>query len=165
MTPAGSTQLPPNQYFIVRQPAGAADTQLLVTGSVQFASARLPLATLAANKSQDNLVALPIPLPVTLGTSLLTDSGAFTPTTNQFLVKDELLLFDNTQIGYNKSASAVYFYFAGNGSYTAGWYLFGNMTQSASSVLLNPGQGYIIRKAATAAPEIFPWVLLPGYLQ
>ena len=165
MTPAGSTQIPPNQYFIVRQPVGSADTQLLVTGAVQMATSRVSVATLSPNQKQDNYVALPNPFPVTLGSSLLTDSGAFQPTTNLLAVKDELLVFDNTQIGQNKSASAVYLYFAGNGSVAAGWYLFGNMSHSVPSVTLNPGEGYIIRKAATTTPQNYFWTLLPDYLQ
>lgn len=165
MSPAGSTQIPPNQYFIVRQPVGSADTEVLVTGAVQLASARVPLATLAANQKQDNLVALPIPLPVTLGTSQLTESGAFTPTTSLGLVKDELLVFNNQQVGQNKSASAVYFYFAGNASYAAGWYRYGDMSAVVPSVILNPGEGFVIRKAATASAQNFPWTLLPSYLQ
>lgn len=161
---AGGTRIPPHRYFVVRNPAGA-ETEILLTGAVRMAGYSIPLATLQAGRDQDNFVALPVPLPVTLAGSGLQESGAFAVSTNRALPQDQLLVFDNTVVGQNKSASAVYFYFAGNTSFAAGWYRFGDMTQTAGNFTLKPGNGYIIRKHATTPAEIRTWVGVPGYLQ
>ncbi|QYM77607.1 TIGR02597 family protein [Horticoccus luteus] len=160
----GTTRLPPGRSFIVRQPAGS-DGSLLVTGAVQMAAYRVPLATLAAGVDQDNAVALPVPVTLTLDASALHESGAFAASPSRLVATDQLLVFDNTTPGINKSATAVYFYFAGNGTYAAGWYRFGDMAHPAGSITLKPGEGYVIRRHATAQPDVRLWTALPSYLQ
>ncbi len=160
----GTTRFAPNSYFIVRHPTGSVSTDLFVNGKVQMSGARISLATLAANRAQDNAVALPVPVPMSLSDSLLKESGAFASTTNMLSVTDELLVFNNATIGHNKSASAVYFYYAGDGFYSAGWYRFGDMSQTVGTLLLNPGEGYIVRKAASVAAQANFWSFIPSYL-
>lgn len=161
----GNTRLPPHRYFIVRHPSGVADTEVLVTGALRMAGYRLPVATLQASRDQDNFSALPVPVPITLNASGLHESGAFASSPSRFTAVDQLLVYDNTVVGQNKAASAVYFYFAGNGTYNAGWYLFGDMNQSAGTVTLKPGTGFVIRKHGTTTAETRVWHGLPTYLQ
>lgn len=162
--PQGSVRLPPHRYFIVRHRLPA-DTELLLTGGVQMAGFRVPVATRAANRDQDNLVALPVPMPVTLSASRLIESGAFAPSPDGAARRDELLVFDNTRTGFNNSASAVYFYISGNPSITTGWYKVGDATQTYGNVVLKPGEGYVVRKRASVAPAQQVWNGIPAYLQ
>jgi len=160
----GTTRLPPNHYFMVRHPVGS-NTELILTGSVQLSGQRIPVGTIQSSRAQDNLLSIPVPVPVTLDASGLNASDAFTATTDILTVKDKLLIFDNTTTGKNKSASAVYFYFAGDGFYSAGWYRFGDFSQTVGTVSLKPGEGFIIRKAAIITPATNTWTLVPSYLQ
>ncbi len=160
----GDTPLPPNTYFWVRNPVGV-DSELIIYGNIQMAGYRLPVLTRIANTDQDNLLAMPVPIPTTLAATGLAGSPAFTTTTSTLSPKDQLMVFDNTVVGQNKSVSATYIYFAGNGSITAGWYKTGNMTQSANAILLKPGEGLIIRKRSSASPLNTIWSAIPSYLQ
>ncbi|MBS0630911.1 MAG: TIGR02597 family protein [Verrucomicrobia bacterium] len=161
----GGTVLPPMRPFLVRHPTGVSDTELLVSGAVPLAGYRVPVATLRAATTQDNLVALPVPVPITLAASRLRESGAFAASASRLSPTDQLLLYDNATAAQNKAPSATYFYFAGNGTYAAGWYRFGDMSQSAANLILRPGEGWIIRKYATTTPEARDWSALPSYLQ
>jgi uncharacterized protein (TIGR02597 family) len=161
----GTTRLNPHRYFIVRHPAGTLDTELLLAGNVQMSGARAVLGTRAANRAQDNHFSFAAPVPITLGDTHLVASGAFTPSTDILAIKDKLLVFNNSATGRNKSASATYFYFTGDGVFAAGWYRFGDMSQTTENVALKPGEGLIIRKSATVTAETHTWSLIPSYLQ
>lgn len=161
----GGTTLPPQRPFLVRHPVGVSDTELLVSGAVSLAAYRVPIATLSPATAQDNLVALPVPVPITLAASRLRESGAFAASPSRLSPTDQLLVYDNTTVAQNKAPSATYFYFAGNGTYAAGWYRFGDMTQSAANLVLRPGEGWLIRKYATSSPATTDWSALPNYLQ
>jgi uncharacterized protein (TIGR02597 family) len=163
-TPQGVTRLTPNRPFIVRHLI-ATDTDLLLPGAVQMAGYRVPIHTRAANRDQDNIVALPVPLPTTLSASALVASGAFAASPDGVTRADELHVFDNTAIAQNKPASAIYYYVSGNAGITTGWYKVGAGTTSMNSVPLAPGEGYILRKRATATPARVVWSGVPPYLQ
>jgi uncharacterized protein (TIGR02597 family) len=161
----GATRLNPHRYFIVRHPSGTLDTELLLAGNVQMSGARASLGTRTANRAQDNHFTLALPVPISLSDTGLVTSGAFTPSTDILGIKDKLLVFNNSATGRNKSASATYFYFAGDNVFDAGWYRFGDMSQTVGSFALKPGEGFIVRKSATAAAETRIWSLTPPYLQ
>jgi uncharacterized protein (TIGR02597 family) len=163
-TPQGNLRLPPNHYFVVRHHLPA-DTELILTGGVQMAGFRVPVATRAANRDQDNLVALPVPTAVTLSASRLIESGAFAASPDGAARRDELLVFDNTRTGFNNAASAIYFYISGNPAITTGWYKVGDPTQTYGNVLLKPGEGYVVRKRASVTPAQQVWNGIPAYLQ
>jgi uncharacterized protein (TIGR02597 family) len=163
-TPQGGTRFPPHRYFVVRHRLPT-DSELLVLGGVQMAGFRVPVATRTANRDQDNLVALPVPMPVTLSASRLIESGAFTPSPDGAARRDELLVFDNTRTGFNKSASAIYYYISGNPAVAAGWYKVGDPTQTYGNILLKPGEGYVVRKRASPSPAQQVWNGIPAYLQ
>lgn len=161
---AGTQRLAPHTYFIVRHNI-VGDTKLLIGGGVRMAGYLVPLRLRMASVDQDNFVALPIATPITLGTSRLVESGAFVASASPTALQDQLLVFDNTQIGHNKASSATYFYFAGNASKAAGWYKVGATSQTADSFTLKPGEGYIIRKFHTATAQTNVWTGLPAYLK
>jgi uncharacterized protein (TIGR02597 family) len=163
-TTLGTQRLAPHAYMIIRHNV-AGDKTLSVNGGVQMAGFRIPVGVRAANTAQDNFVALPIATPISLADSRLVESGAFAASPNAVNRTDELLVFDNTIVGQNKSAVATYFYFAGSAAKAAGWYKVGDTAQSANGFLLKPGEGYIIRKAAAAAPRSDQWHAVPSYLK
>jgi uncharacterized protein (TIGR02597 family) len=163
-TPQGGTRLPPYQNFIVRHLI-VTDSDLLLPGAVQMAGYRLPIQTRTANRDQDNIVALPVPLPIALGAAELVTSGAFAASVDGVTRADELHVFDNSVVAQNKAASAVYYYVSGNAGITTGWYKVGAGTTSMNNVALAPGEGYILRKRATAAPARVVWSGIPPYLQ
>lgn len=163
LVPVGETAIPPYGYIIVRHRI-ATDTVLDLAGSVQMAGFRIPIAARASQKDHDNRVSLPVPLPVNLLDSQLVQSGAFRISPTASRRTDELLIFDNTSIGTNKSASAIYYYFVGSDSRPAGWYKVGT-TLSADHVLLLPGEGDIIRRRDSESTAPDSWAGTPSYLQ
>lgn len=143
----------PDSYFIVRHNAGPS-TLLTVRGSVVLCKWRIPLDALASNK-QDNRVALPRPVSTTLNGSGLVSSGAFRSSPNRFNRLDELLTFDNSVVGKNKSASATYFYYSGH------WERYGTPgIDVGDEEVLKPGTGVIVRKGGGTAVT---WMNLPSY--
>ncbi len=161
---SGQQRLNPHTYFVVRHNS-VGDTILTVMGGVQMAGFRMPLRTKAANVDQDNLVSLPVATPIALNATRLIDSGAFRPSTSASVHTDELLVYDNTAIGYNKSPSAIFFYFAGTPTKSAGWYKVGALATTADSYTLKPGEGYVIRKQKGTVPEMSTWNGVPAYLK
>ncbi len=160
----GNQPLAPASHFVVRHKI-ATSTSLALAGCVQMAGYRIPLAQRSTTVDQDNLVGLPIATAVTLGTSGLITSGAFAASASASERNDELMVFDNTVVGQNKSASAVYFYFSGNEHKPAGWYQVGATASAVDSVALKPAEGYVIRKRKTAVAHTDLWNGLPAYLQ
>lgn len=162
--PKGGQRLDPASYFIVRHKVATATT-LLVTGGVQMAGYRVPLWLRAAGGAQDNLVSLPAVAPVSLADSGLVGSGAFRASASASNRTDELMVFDNTAVGQNKSASATYFYFAGNETKPAGWYRVGDTAHTSDAVQLRPGEGFVIRKRQPTTVHADQWFGLPSYLE
>ncbi len=162
---ANDTVLYPDTYFILRNKLSSS-TEIVFAGAVQMSGFALPINTLMANEAQDNFVAVTVPVDVTLTDSNLYESGAFTPTTNRFLIQDQLLVFDNTQVAQNKAPSDTYFYYTGSGLAGHGWYKVGDTTQTVSDQpIFQPGKGYIVRKVATPTPGSEEWQGVPNYLQ
>ncbi len=133
--------LPPTSNFTVRNAATA--TTFTPSGGVYMNRITAPLDTLASG-AQDNAVSVPRPVTLTLNDLGLLESGAFalsTGTSNR-TIKDTLLVYDNTQTGFNKAPSAAYFY------YNGGWRLSpsdGSVDYGATPI--NYGTGFIVRKA------------------
>jgi hypothetical protein len=72
---------------------------------------------------------------------------------------DELHVFDNAASGINKSASKVLVFASGH------WYDSADFSDVTTTFQLQPGFGYLFRKAATANPQNFVWSKLQSYLQ
>jgi uncharacterized protein (TIGR02597 family) len=151
--------LAPDSSFIVRHPPNTADTQLVLVGNVPMSAQSVIISTLAANTPQDNIIALPLPVSVTLANSGL--QNVIASTSNGSPV-DELLVFDPTAVAQNKSPTNIYFYYS-NGSTHAWLSLFDGNTHDSDTVF-QPGYGYILRRAGHAVPGSVVWTYTPPYL-
>jgi uncharacterized protein (TIGR02597 family) len=159
----GTQRFAPQRYFTVRHNI-AGDTALVVSGVVQMAGFRVALAQLQALSAQDNLVALPLAVPMTLGGIGLGGTSAFASSTSTIVTQDQVLVYDNTTVVHQKAPSATFFYYAGSSSKAAGWYKVGSTATESSAFVLNPGEGVVVRKKGTATPHVDPWSFVPSYL-
>ena len=109
-----------------------------------------------AGSQQDNYMAVPYPTDITLRRSGLAETGTFTPTTNAATPTDQLLVFDPSGTGIDRTPSATYFY------YNGGWRKVGATTGTdfADTTTLTAGQGFIIRKASGGTTSA--WVFETG---
>jgi uncharacterized protein (TIGR02597 family) len=137
----------PNSYVIVRHNV-ATNTTVFAAGVVVSSKLIIPLRA-QTDVRQDNSVALIRPLGVSLNDSGLISSGAFQTSPSPGSRSDELLLFDNTVAVRNKSASAVYYY------WSSAWREVGFGTTDVGTNLLQPGCGFIIRKATNNATAVW----------
>jgi uncharacterized protein (TIGR02597 family) len=152
----GNDILLPDAYFIVRNPTKT--TTLSVAGDVLTKKLMTSLTT-QATSPQDNLVSMIRPIGVTLNDMGLTEGGAFAPSSSAVIRLDQLFLYSNSQIGFNKGASATYFY------YNSGWRLFGKpISEDHGNDIIPVGSGFIIRKAATPNGVTQFWGNFPNYV-
>ncbi len=145
------TILPPSSYFTVRNSTVA--TTFTPAGGVYMNRITAPLDT-QSSSAQDNAVALPRPIAVSLNDLGLITSGAFKSSngTTSFSRTDSLLAYDNTQAGTDKSPSAIYFY------YNNGWRLSGtDGTADYGATTLPLGTGFTIRKAPATSGATSFW--------
>lgn len=133
--------LVPNSCFVIRNPASVASaTTLPLTGNLQTGIQLVPLT--AQSDSWQGLVSVSRPTDVKLNDLGLIASGAFVPSASASQLKDQLLVFDNTQTGLNKSASAAYF------QYNGAWRKVGQpVTSDFGSDVIPSGSGVLIRKS------------------
>jgi uncharacterized protein (TIGR02597 family) len=161
--------VPPNSSLIVRLNVATNTTTTLV-GSVPMSGFATPLSTLASNTTQDIAVGVSVPSNVTLSQSQLFESGAFAPSINFGATppgrQDELLVFDNTSAQQDKAAFQIYYYYNGTANVGSGWRLSGGSATvlQNNTPVFQPGNGYVIRKAATASPTTVIWTFVPPYL-
>jgi uncharacterized protein (TIGR02597 family) len=146
----------PDSYFIVSNPASVATGTLTTTGNVVTKKFVIPIVSMAAT-SQDNPVAIPRPVPVSLDDSGLISSGAFVITTG-LAIKDQVYVYDNSTAGKNKSEIARYFY--KNGA----WRKFGDEANNyGSAIIFSPNTAVKIVKAKSANDSSVDWVNTPTY--
>lgn len=145
--------LQPNSHFIVRHNV-ATNTTFTVMGLVVTADLSVALRT-QSSIVQDNYIGLMRPAPVSLNTSGLISSGAFQSSPVPGSRTDELLVFDNTAVARNKSASAVYYY------WSTAWRQVGAGTNDVGTNLVSPGTGFIIRKATNNVSPV--WLNSPNW--
>lgn len=152
--------LPPDSLLVVRHPPSTADTQLVLVGNVPMSAQAIILNSLQANTPQDNALALPVPVSVTLAASGL--SSVMTSTTT-LTPKDQLMVFDPTVSAQNKAATAIYYYYTGPGG--PGWLKQGDTSGFHNNdVIFQPGFGYILRRVAQPSPGSNVWTFVPPYL-
>ncbi len=144
----GDDVLLPDSYFVVRNQNGAPTTALTALGSVLLKKLAVPLRT-STTGQQDNPVSLLRPMDVALSMTGLN------PTDGSFTANDQLLVYNNAQIGFNKSPSAVYYRDPANGF---NWRLVGdnNLLDHGNDVI-PLGTGFVVRKAATASGANVFW--------
>lgn len=142
-TSFNNTIIYPDSYFIQRNKSAA--TTVVMSGRVMPAFISTILEG-ASSKQNDNYIALPYPVDVTLTRSALASSG-FSASPSPLNISDRLLLFDPSGTGYNRAPVATYYY------YNNGWRKFGAdvNVDYGSTITIPAGSGFIIRKAANAA--------------
>jgi uncharacterized protein (TIGR02597 family) len=134
------------QGFVLRNSTNAAQT-LAIVGAVPMSTHRQVLKkNAAAGTAQDIRIGYTSPVPEVIGTVHL-----------GFSAGDQLLVFDNTAVGKNKSSTATLIY---SGS---AW--FNGAANVTNTFQLQPGQGYIFRRAPSAPAGNTTWATMQSYLQ
>lgn len=152
------TVLLPGTYFIIRHPAAVtSNTTYTVSGEVDGGSFVLPLATLGGG-SQDNFIALPRAVDITLNDLGLGGSAAFMSSTSYFAsgLRDQLLVYDNSLQVANKAPSAGYYYYGG-------WRKSGGGSSDRGSDVIPAGAGFVIRKYQSGDGFSDFWTNTPNY--
>jgi uncharacterized protein (TIGR02597 family) len=131
----------PDGYFVVRNNNGAPTLPLTNIGSVLLK--KLAVALTATSQQQDNPVSIVRPVNVAL------DATGLGPGDNSFGAGDQLLLFNNAAVGFDKAPSSTYYY--DTAAAIPGWRLTGDPTPADRGADIIPsGTGFVIRKAAGA---------------
>ena len=139
----------PDSYFVVRNDNGAPTLPVTSLGAVILKKSSVPLRT-RTDGQQDNAVSILRPLDVAL------DATGLTPADGSFGADDQLLLFDKSQIGFDKVATRIYTY--DTAAAIPGWRLTGDSTLSDRGPDFIPsGSGFIIRKGGTADGQTTFW--------
>ena len=146
-TDRGDDALLPDSHFVVRNLNGAPTLPLVSLGGVLLKKLTVPLVT-SASTQQDNPASLLRPLDVALNaTGLNVADGSFG-------VSDQLLVFNNAQLGFDKSPSAIYVQTAAaNGP----WRLSTDAATDRGNDIIPMGTGVIVRKAIGSGQPAF-WV-------
>jgi len=157
----GNTILYPDTYFIIRHTSGVtASTNFKCSGEVENGKMAIPLSS-KKGSSQDNFIAIPRPVDVALkDLGLAPPDGPFVESINEYLFgrRDELYVFDNAQQAFNKSASAIYYYYDG------AWRREGTpVTEDHGTDTISAGAGIMIRKYETAEDGTSFWVNPSNY--
>jgi uncharacterized protein (TIGR02597 family) len=143
----------PDGHIVVRNQNGAPSLPFTALGSVLTKKLSVPLIT-SASQAQDNPVSMIRPFGMTL------NAVGLNPGDGSFVANDQLLLFDNTQVGFDKAPSAIYSYNV-NGTNSAGWRLSGDAVTDHGNDVVPDGSAMVVRKAAQAgAPTAF-WTNAP----
>lgn len=129
------TRIFPDESFLLRLPVGANDFEMTQTGNVSNSKFRAVLDNVKAS-DQDIRFTTGTPVPVALGDFMNLGAAAD---------GDKVLIFDNAEVSQNKSAISILTYYNG-----FGWY---KGSTDANATELNPGQGFVYRKAAANANE------------
>ena len=169
-TDRGDDILSPDNYFVIRNANGAPTLPLTGIGSVLTKKFAIGLVT-SATQAQDNAVTMIRPVDVTLlNSGLGPTDGSFVGSTlspqtkndSGLALKDQLLLFDNTQVTIGKTPSAVYYYLNAVGK-AAGWKLAGDGLTDHGNDVIPAGSAIVIRKAKTAVAQTVFWTNAPTY--
>ncbi|MEP6955778.1 MAG: TIGR02597 family protein [Chthoniobacterales bacterium] len=131
----------PDSYFVLRNENGAPGLPFTALGSVLLKKLTVPLRA-ATKTAQDNPVSILRPLDVTLNMSGLN------PADGSFGANDQLLVFNNAQVGFDKSPSAIYYR---DPAANFNWRLVGDASlQDHGNDVIAFGTGFIVRKAANS---------------
>ena len=155
---ADDVVIPPGQSFIIRHPDDVTSTVFCPLNLVHDHDQRVWLKTSTEGR-RDNHLAIARPVPVSLA-NLGLDSTAFrdSPSTHTDDRTDELLIYDNAEVGHNKTPDSVYFRVSGV------WRKDDSSTYPISSdVIIEPSSSIVIRKYPTANGESVLWVNTPQY--
>lgn len=135
------------QGFVVRNQTTSSQI-ITMMGAVPMATHRHVMKKNSAEgTAQDIRIGYSSPVPEVIGNVHL-----------GFTAGDQLLVFDNTAAGQNKSSVKTLVY---NGA--ADWY--DGATKVTNSFYLQPGQGYVFRRSPTVPAGKTTWKTLQSYLQ
>jgi uncharacterized protein (TIGR02597 family) len=168
-TDHGDDPLLPDGYFVVRNLNGAPTLPLKSIGAVLTRKLAVPLGT-SSTHAQDNAVSMIRPVDVALNATGLTQIDSSFATTPPFAtsrgqsvsVGDRLLLFDNSQIAFDKQPSATYYRFSAAGR-SPNWKLVGDDIDDHGTDVIPAGSAIVIRKARTATGQTVFWTNAPTY--
>jgi uncharacterized protein (TIGR02597 family) len=147
-TDRGDDPLLPDSYFIVRNLNGAPTLPLVTKGSVLLDKISVPLMT-STGSQIDNPVGLLRPIDVPL------NATGLNRTDGSFGANDQLLLFNNTQTGYDKTPTV--YYVAGSVPFGP-WRRLNDATMSdRGGDIIPAGAGFIVRKAQTEGGQTAFW--------
>lgn len=152
-----NTPVLPDSYFIVRNTTNSASgLKLTVAGSVNVGAMTVQLDSVGSSQN-DNYVSLGRPTDITLNDLGLISSGAFAPSINTLLTgrRDQLLVFNNAATGFNKAASATYYYLTN--ATTQGWRSTTAGTNDVGNTVIPAAVGYVIRKATNSGTGTTFW--------
>lgn len=149
--------------MIILRNNAASPLSLSFVGSVPMSTHRIRLETKAGNTAQDNAFGFMSPVPESLS-SVGNPSVPVPQQTANLLqlpvsVGDQILGFDNSLPGFNKG-TAVQYTWTGTA-----WEDDLTLSEIDYTTKLQPGFGYIFRKAATTSATSLVWARLPSYLQ
>ena len=159
----GNDTLLPDGYFRVRNASGAPTLPLTFSGAVLVNKLAATL-TVDSAQMQDNAVGLARPIGVTLNAlGLHPDDNSFQASPSLGELTDELLVYDNTQVAFNKAASTIYYYIDSGSN--VGWRLVGDPpTKDHGSDVLPAATALTIRKAAVGiTTSASVWSNSPNY--
>ncbi|MDQ8194400.1 TIGR02597 family protein [Coraliomargarita sp. SDUM461004] len=154
----------PDRAFVFRNVTDAT-VELLLPGYVQMTQSAFVIE--GSESSNDLRVSSASMLPTSLADSKLIETGGFQATDSiSGLSGDQVLVVDNFAEGFNKAAVAIYYYYNGSAFGGPGWRLKGGslLTIMDAVEVFQPGQGVILRKAASSETDTHLWHFLPGYL-
>lgn len=149
----------PDTYFLIRHDPTSGPTNFVPAGLVDENNFTVALFTSASTET-DNFVAIPRPIEVRLDDLGLGDangaSPAFVASTGNFPNQrgDTLLVFNNATALQNKAPSSTYFFRNTDNT----WRSTASGFPLADATLLNPSEGFIIRKKATVGGVTSFWV-------
>ena len=132
--------------FVLRNNS-ASPLDFSMVGSVPMTSHRAILKTLTANLAQDNRVGYSSPVPEIIGNTGL-----------GFANGDRLLAYNNAATGQNKAPSTTLQF---NGT---AWINIQTLQNVTTTFTLQPGFGYVYRRAANATPGATAWSDVQSYL-
>jgi uncharacterized protein (TIGR02597 family) len=148
-TDHGDDPLPPDRYFVVRNANNAPTLPLISLGGLLTKKLTVPLMT-TTGSPQDNPVSILRPLNVAL------DATGLGPADGSFVANDQLLLFENSTVAFDKAPNAIYSYNTAVGN-TGGWRLSGDTSTDHGNDVIAKGTGLVIRKVATAGGQTAFW--------
>lgn len=149
---ASDIPLPFASAFILRNSTSNVQNISFV-GTVPMTTHRVRFGTLASNKAQDIRFGYTSPVPTTLAQAGLTGTGS--PAASG----DQILIFNNSQTGFNKAAAQILEF---DGTDWTDGETFEVVTNTFQ---FTPGFGYLYRKFGTPAPVSVVWQDVQTYLQ
>jgi uncharacterized protein (TIGR02597 family) len=156
---AGDVILEPGSCVIVRR-RNSQDLSVNLFGSVLAQRGVVFLRSGTNTVANDERVSLTHPVRMSLDASGLMSNGAFRASASELDPQDRLLVFQPGS-GFNPAVSATYYYLTN--ATQIGWRKVGSpeTVDFGTNTFLEPGQGYILRKAPAASDA--DWLQTPGF--